>query len=802
MAPAPDPPPGAARLKSRPFTARAPAADPDTLHGAFIILVRGTPAAAPAAPVLKLHLFVTRVMPVSDQRLRTLSAVHLIAATAILFSFGEQIVQALAVRKAFLSSELFYLPALSVSVAAICTVQLALLLCFLLLHRVRPVFHPVAALAAAAPPLLGYAGLYDFSELFRQDVSALYGRPIPGRMLSFLFVFLTLLVLLTGLSRLRLRAPAETAAAAAKPAAARRLAPLLVAFVAAGLAHGPAYETYASLFLVILWLLALPLAAGGLAYRFASRSSDAVLASRTRGYFAVALLVGFASLVLQYGPEGGSARAVPAGVALGLLGAGAVLALRPAWRQSLLLPPLTASLLLVLPLLELAWLRRPGPPPEPGQIVFLFTVDTLRRDAISFYNPATAPTPNLDALHQDSVVFTRAWSSASWTLPALASITTGVPPRVHQVESVRKKLPQGLETLAEQFQAQGYATEALVFNPLLSLGRGFDQGFERYDALPIFFPVTTLGHKLALRIWGDRFDPSASVDGMARLAARRILRHRGDRLFLWLHVFDPHDPYEPPARHWPADVARGRVYPAARQIVKDPEIRREMRALYLAEVLYLDEAVGTMLGALRHAGIYDNLTVVFTADHGEEFWERDRWGHGNEPTDTQARVSLAMKLPGGGPGREVDAAVSTSEVMPLLHGAVADAARGHTGGDAPSAWEAYLAGRAESGEALGLYIGSVRLPHSSPQGLVFGAPPYKYLVDEKAGTEALYDLAADPGETVDLAAARPEVLEQGREIFLRVVDEAEARAASIEQESDVEMSPEVLDELRHLGYIQ
>jgi choline-sulfatase len=173
------------------------------------------------------------------------------------------------------------------------------------------------------------------------------------------------------------------------------------------------------------------------------------------------------------------------------------------------------------------------PAPAPARHILLITVDTLRADALSCYGaqtPGTPATPAIDALAGDSVVFRQARSAAPWTLPALASALTGLSPQVHLATGLGDRVPDRLTTIAEVLRRAGYRTAALVSSPLLGRAAHFDQGFQEYTAFP-----------------GETGTKPADPDQLAGLASRWLRRQGKGKSFLWVHFYDPHMPYDPPA---------------------------------------------------------------------------------------------------------------------------------------------------------------------------------------------------------------------------------------------------------------
>src|SRR5262245_50119282 len=249
--------------------------------------------------------------------------------------------------------------------------------------------------------------------------------------------------------------------------------------------------------------------------------------------------------------------------------------------------------------------------------VLLVTFDTTRADALGAYGCTPSVTPNLDRLASEGVVFEQAYTVAPLTVPAHASLLTGlVPPRHGVRDNGRSALPASADTLAEVLRARGFETAAFVSALVLDRGFGLDQGFERYDQPP-----------LVERVKGDE-----KVERSARettLAATRWLaeRERGQPFFLWVHLYDAHNPYVPP----PDDLARAGG------------------DAYRGEIAAVDDAVGVLLDALHARGLDSEPLIVLTADHGESLGEHGERIHGALCYEAAVRVPLVFRFPGAPP---------------------------------------------------------------------------------------------------------------------------------------------------------
>ena len=500
--------------------------------------------------------------------------------------------------------------------------------------------------------------------------------------------------------------------------------------------------------------------------------SDHGLAS-VPGLVLVLPLVGLEALAVTWvalyrfpGAPTATLGAIAAGlvVAAGTVLAGSVLATRA--RPFFVLAP-SAALVALLPAALLLARAPHVPAPRPGASppVVLITIDTLRPDSLR-----AVETPALDALFADSVVFEGARAAAPWTKPSLASIVTGLSPLVHGTTNRRTALPEQATTLAEHLRAAGYDTAALGLNAHLEPLFRFDQGFRDYR-----FPAradygTSLGAKVLARFRAERWPARyPSTEAIADEAIAFLRRHPVDPFFLWVHVLDPHWPYEPPERtvttnpprpdasyRW-GDPALITDVQAGRQRLGASE-RDWVRALYQGEIALVDEHVGRILATLRNLSLYDRALIVVASDHGEEFWEHGGYEHGHTLYDEVLRVPLAFKLPRGGAKKRVRSAVSTESVTPTIVDVLelppgrfsSPSLRPLWQGAAALPWPAPLV-------ATGTYY------HGEKRAVLFDG--WKYVLDLDTSREELYDLGNDPGERRSQASARPDLLQRAREIL-------------------------------------
>jgi len=277
------------------------------------------------------------------------------------------------------------------------------------------------------------------------------------------------------------------------------------------------------------------------------------------------------------------------------------------------------------------WARPPAATPN----VVLITIDTLRADRVGCYGYKQGRTPTLDGLARQGVLFRTVVAPTPLTLPSHCSILTGTYPMAHGVrDNVGYTLPGGETTLATTLKSHGYSTGAFVGAYVLDARRGLNQGFDTYSG-----PSPATKREGDPRIVNLRTLERKAEEVVAE--ALEWLRTQGRKPFLvWIHLFDPHDPYEPPPRF--------------RKLLPDP---------YDGEIAYADYALGQVIEYLKAQGIYDRTLVVATSDHGESFGEHGEFAHGYYIYDTTLLVPLIIKAPAdlaiaprsiGGPVRSID----------------------------------------------------------------------------------------------------------------------------------------------------
>src|ERR1700731_3234745 len=290
--------------------------------------------------------------------------------------------------------------------------------------------------------------------------------------------------------------------------------------------------------------------------------------------------------------------------------------------------------------------------------VFLITIDTLRPDHVGCYGYKQAETPGLDALAADGVRFTQAFTHSPITNTSHITILTGLLPGVHGVTDFGIPLSPQHVTAAELLKKHGYKTAAFIGAVILdsnTLAPGLDRGFDFYDNFPKDDSKDADGKNKPR--WG-RVE-RRGMDVVAH-AESWFEKHRTGPHFVWVHLYDPHDPYEPP--------------PPFSEKYKDH--------LYDGEIAYADSAVARWIAFLKKAGVYDNAIIVVTGDHGEGLGEPGEETHGLFLYDSTLHVPLVLKTTGSAHhGTVIDSQVRTTDILPTILSATGVAAPAELNGE-------------------------------------------------------------------------------------------------------------------------
>ncbi len=411
---------------------------------------------------------------------------------------------------------------------------------------------------------------------------------------------------------------------------------------------------------------------------------------------------------------------------------------------------------------------------QPPDLVLL-VVDTLRADRLT-----CGPEPQLfpetcAAMAERGVVFERAYASAPWTLPSMASMLTGLAPdALAAAGSTLYDVPSDAATLAERLRDAGYDTAAFVANPTLQGDSGFGDGFETFEVVEA-------------RV--ESLDLSAEHWLQPRLEEWLAQRSPGRPSFLWAHYLDPHDPYVNPdfeAGEFPDAAYVGPyvgsdvhgVYVGALVPEDPPAAARQFAGLYDGEARYLDRFLARTLAALERGR---DLVVVLTSDHGEELHEHGGWKHGQTLYEEQVRVPLLVRWSSEGEAARVQQTVRGLDVATTLLAAAGvepeglegrdlrGVAHGDGAGARPAFFQHHSSGPVRAGAVLGnrkqvWFNAADPTPEADPV-----AQHLLALDRQRLPRWGRFDLGTDPREVDPWARPTPEDVLLEREIHRRLL---------------------------------
>jgi arylsulfatase A-like enzyme len=439
-----------------------------------------------------------------------------------------------------------------------------------------------------------------------------------------------------------------------------------------------------------------------------------------------------------------------------------------------------------------AWLGTNGCAREqrPPNVLFI-VIDTLRWDHLGAHGATTRDvSPGMDAFTRSGTLFERAYATAPWTRPSIGSMITGLQPSSHGGTAVDRPLPEDAKTVAELFAERGYATSGIVSNWVIARQNGFAQGYERYLDSP-----AALKH-------------APSSDSVSTLALRELDARAaaGAPFLLFVHYFDPHYRYNPhPEIGWSGGT-RGRIAEkptifALRDLgpILEADERQNLWDLYAEEVRHTDHHLARLLDHLDALELADETIVVLVSDHGEEIFGRGYLGHAHSLYEELLRVPFAIRAPGLAP-RRVSTPVSLLALTPTLLdlagfetralGFQADSLAPLMRGEVPTSSPLLFA------EVD--YLPDKKVERTARKRALIGER-FKLIRDNDTGTLELYDLERDPGETRDLAEARPDVVARLLPILEERIRLAEAGSIDAPVRT---LSEEEIRLLESLGYIE
>ena len=431
---------------------------------------------------------------------------------------------------------------------------------------------------------------------------------------------------------------------------------------------------------------------------------------------------------------------------------------------------------------------------QPNVIVIV--IDTLRADGLHTYGNPLETSPVLDALAKRGELFERVLTPSSWTWPSTASLFTTLAPAEHGfIGPDSCHLDDDLETLAEAFQRAGFTTTGFSCNPLVAANKNLAQGFEAFH----------------------EYDWASTRDVEEDIVAWMDEPNLG-RFFLYLHLIDPHTPNDPDAdavlrlvpenkrepvldRAGLAHFLGQQAMEVRKRTTEKLEAQRDHeRAMYDAEVLTVDAAIGRLLDQLASRDMLDNTIIAVTSDHGQEFLEHGQFGHGRQLHEESLHVPLLIAGPGLQEGlrhpHQTEGRFFARTLLDLAGveippGNLMGPERLHSTSSAPiflstqtGAWFDQETGKTLGGTVQGvLYDGFLLHRCEEDQD---GGPGWLHL----------YDLGSDPRAQTDVSPERPEEVTRLRDLL-----DSHLRAADLVRPAALGGGQAVRDELRSNGYL-
>lgn len=421
--------------------------------------------------------------------------------------------------------------------------------------------------------------------------------------------------------------------------------------------------------------------------------------------------------------------------------------------------------------------------------VLLVVLDSARARQFSCYGYERATTPEIDRIAREGVLFEQAITPAVYTLGAMASVWTSQPPHLHRAGAAyASALPRSALTLAEVLSGRGAHSVAFVGNPMAGRGFGLERGFSEFH---------------------QRRDDAAELIGRV---SEWLRTNKARRFFAYVHVREPHFPYDPPppfdtlfGPEGPIGKARRRQAPKGqprlaligdinqgRRPFSEEEFAHLVR-LYDGNLAFADQQVGVLRKTLEGEGLWQKTIVIVTADHGQAFREHGFIGHNAQLYEESVRVPLIVRMPGFRGGRRISALVDLTDLAPT----VADifGALGQGGSDREFRGRSLLPVLAgQPGKPVVLSRTVQRRPLYAIRD-----DRYKLIHDTARGAEELYDVVADPAESRNLVSSDPLRAAFYREALLEWI--SEAPRAKRQAEEKTRLTAEECEGLQALGYV-
>ena len=279
-----------------------------------------------------------------------------------------------------------------------------------------------------------------------------------------------------------------------------------------------------------------------------------------------------------------------------------------------------------------------------GQLnIVIIVMDTVRQDHLSLYGYGRATSPNLSRMAKTSRLYYNAHSTGGWTVPAHASLFTGLFPIVHQATQENWKLSGRYNTLAEVLSGNGYETVGIAGNAMLRKGAGFARGFSRYYET----------WKAPYKITGRKGEKTGEHPALSIFKKTLNTRDNKRPFFTFINLMEPHSPYDSSRQFYNKFISdasikiednKWRLYFTGKRNFSGSEIKH-LKELYDAELLYVDYLVGEMIDYLKEKGLWDNTVFIVTSDHGENIGDHKMMDHVFSLYESTIKIPLIIHYP-------------------------------------------------------------------------------------------------------------------------------------------------------------
>jgi arylsulfatase A-like enzyme len=440
--------------------------------------------------------------------------------------------------------------------------------------------------------------------------------------------------------------------------------------------------------------------------------------------------------------------------------------------------------------------------------VLLIGIETLRADHVGCLGYSRNTTPTLDKLAKEGVVFSKAIATSSWTMPTVMSVFTSLYPGIHRTTNYQKKLPNGINTLAEILKENGYMTTAFVGNPTLDNRFGFSKGFYLYDDFTVqmhvgfnLFKNNDMAAQLIHNVVTNSVVNCAAINWLQK-------NYLKVPFFMFVFYFDPHYDYIPPPPfdtifdpNYNGSIDGRGIAAEQRKSTRPPQRDLDhIIALYDGEILHTNSYISKLLGKFAEYDLLGETLVIVFGDHGDEFYEHGSTAHAHTLYNELIHVPLIFRWPSTIPqSRRVDAMVSQVDIMPTILDYLGIK---HTGFMQGSSLRPLIEGRENKLHDLvyaevGTYIDSIFSAVISKD--------YKFILNLKTNEKQLFDMNSDLNEQINIYKRSPNGpihLESHLSLWLVQNEKLAAQLFGNENVQQVELDENRLRQLKALGYIQ